>query len=105
MPLHFIQKHPKAKHSPLSHFPGAREQHHICSSPKEGSCQSLAVPTVCNTASQMLILNAAVLTKSIVQFTKTQTPMHSQQEKPYVLVILEVFSKKQSVAMVMRCYH
>lgn len=31
--------------------------------------------------------------------------MHSQQEKPCVLVILEVFSKKQSVAMVMRYYH
>lgn len=72
MPLHFIQKHPKAKE--LSTFPFSRSQegHRICYSPKEGSCQSLAVPIVFNTASKMLILNTAVLTKSILQFTKTK---------------------------------
>lgn len=105
MPLHFIQKHPKAK--ALSTFTFSRSQGaalHLLFT-QRGQLSVTSSATVCNTASQMLILNVAVLTKSIVRFTKTQTPVHSQQEKPCVLVILEVFSKKQSVAMVMRYYH
>lgn len=71
MPLHFIQKHPKAK--ALSTFPFSRSQgaaSHLLFIQRAAVSQK--VPTVFDTASEMLILNTAVLTKSILQFTKTK---------------------------------